>query len=141
MTRISPVIRLVIYPGRWHCRFLGSGGCSYQMCLSLVGRAWGLFPSSPHPPHLQNTPGALWSRLLSPSSVKEDIRQPPSPPPFPADWERFIHPVAFPGDEYFKILLFAILHKIYKMLSMCQCVLLMLSLFYVPGLPGLELSD
>lgn len=40
-----------------------------------------------------------------------------------------------------KILLFAILQRIYKMLSMCQSVLLMVSLFYMPGLPGLELSD
>lgn len=95
----------------------------------------------PHPQHLWDTLGALWNCLLSPSLVKEDICQPSCPPPFPADWEPFIHPVALPGDEYFKILLFAILHKIYKMLSMCQSVLLMFSLFYMPGIPGLEHSD
>lgn len=97
----------------------------------------GFFPCCPHPRHPQDTLGALRNHLLSPSPAKDETRQPPSPPPFSADWEPFIHPVAFPGDEYFKTLLFAVLRKIYKMLSIRQSVLLMFSLFCTPGLPGL----
>lgn len=104
--------------------------------VALVGRVLSQLPrpSAGHPRSSGN-------HLLSPAPVKRDAHQPPSPPRFPADRELFIHPSAFPGDEYFKIFLFAILQKIYKMLSMCQSILLMFSLFYTPELHGLQLCD
>lgn len=125
MARTSPAIRLVI--SSWEVALPPLRQCCLQLPNTPgFGRESLGAPSQlPSPQHLQDTPGALGNCLLPPLLVKDDIHQPPSPPPIPADWEPFIHLVAFPGDEYFKILLFAILHKIYKMLSMCQSVLLM----------------
>lgn len=127
LTRISPTMRLV--PESWE---MALAPLCYQMCLALVGRVWGPSPvpspSAPagHPGHFQE------SAVLSFTSQSTQTSA-PSPPAFPADWEPFIHPAAFPGDEYFKILLFSISYKIYKMLSMCQSVLLIFSVFCMLG--------
>lgn len=76
LTRISPTTRLVTEP--WE---VALASLSYQICLALVGRYWGLFPVTLTLNTLQDTLGTLRNLLLSPSKPAKAHRHQPHLPP------------------------------------------------------------
>lgn len=97
----------------------------------------GPLPCSTHPQHLQDALGTLRNLLLSPSPAKAHRHQPHLP--LLSLQTGSLLSTQLPSQEMniLKHSFCSILYKIYKMLSMCQSVLLIFSLFYMLGLSTL----